>query len=218
MLSPSLILAPLLLSLFISASAVPGQSPLLVHQSSDPSIENARVNAPAVFNAIHSSMRQWGSSLKHNGMSFFPATVPKGTLLYHGTHTPEPVKGMEWLAFEVEHAEMFARPRRGHVPGSRPGGGHGHGPGKGPPPHARMDSRPKSPHGGNVHGDAEDKDEDSHGYLHTYRTSRSLTKLLYIDGMSAGKTSMGTLDSTDYVIRNLSHASTEPNHVSVTKR
>ncbi|KAJ4290997.1 hypothetical protein N0V90_010193 [Kalmusia sp. IMI 367209] len=30
-------------------------------------------------------MRQWGSSLNHNGMSFFMATVPTGTQLYHGT-------------------------------------------------------------------------------------------------------------------------------------
>ncbi|KAJ8061319.1 hypothetical protein OCU04_010382 [Sclerotinia nivalis] len=211
MLSPSLILAPLLLPLSISASAVSDQSPLLLQLSDGPSIENARANAHEIFNAIHSSMRQWGSSLKHNGMSFFPAVVPKGTLFYHGTHTPEPVEGMEWLAFEIEHAEVFARPRRGHGPG-------GHGPGKGPgghppgpPPHTRIDDRPKSKHDENIY-DPEDKDEVSHGYLHTYRTSKPLTKLLYIDGMSAGKTSMGTLDSTDYVIRNLTPTPKESNN------
>src|SRR3954451_7330658 len=69
-------------------------------------------NTNHIFNAIHSSMRQWGSSLNHNGMSFFLATVPAGTRLYHGGSTRDPVIGPEWLAFEAEHALMFARPRR----------------------------------------------------------------------------------------------------------
>jgi len=43
------------------------------------------------------------------------------------------------------------------------------------------------------------------GYLHIYRTTRPLTNLLYIDGMSAGKTSMGTLDTQDLVLRNSSN-------------
>ncbi|QSZ30399.1 hypothetical protein DSL72_004922 [Monilinia vaccinii-corymbosi] len=209
--SRSIILAPFFLPLLlIVTSAVPNQSPLFLQTSDGPSIENARANAPEIFNAIHSSMRQWGSSLKHNGMSFFPATVPKGTLFYHGTHTPEPAKGLEWLAFEIEHAEFFARSKTGHGPGGHgPGEGPG-GPGRGPPPHARMDSHPTSKHGQEIHGTSKDKNEGSHSYLHVYQTSKPLAKLLYIDGMSAAKTSMGTLDSTDYIIRNISHASTEP--------
>ncbi|KAJ3538110.1 hypothetical protein NM208_g6045 [Fusarium decemcellulare] len=53
-------------------------------------------------------MRQWGSSLDHNGMSFFPATIPEGVALYHGTHQAEAITGTQWLAFEIEHAEFFA--------------------------------------------------------------------------------------------------------------
>ncbi|KAF2759297.1 hypothetical protein EJ05DRAFT_437641 [Pseudovirgaria hyperparasitica] len=132
-------------------------------------------NANHIFNAIHSSMRQFGSSLNHNGMSFFLATVPRETRLYHGTNTASPVQGMEWLAFEAEHALMFARPRFGRPP-SR--GGHGD-PHRGPPT--------LSPQ------------HNNHGHLHTYRTKRDL-HLLYIDGMSAAKTSNGTLDSTDHVL------------------
>ncbi|KAI7106040.1 hypothetical protein KC340_g4349 [Hortaea werneckii] len=86
-------------------------------------------NANHIFNAIQSSMRQWGSSLNHNGMSIFLATVPKDVEFYHGTSNPHPINGTQWLAFEPEHALVFAR---GHGP---PGGGDG-GPG-GPP-------RPKS--------------------------------------------------------------------------
>jgi hypothetical protein len=41
-------------------------------------------------------------------MSIFPVTVPEGTLLYHGGIDEKPVEGMEWLAFEIQHAELFA--------------------------------------------------------------------------------------------------------------
>jgi hypothetical protein len=54
-------------------------------------------------------------------MSLFPARIPNNTHLYHGTHTPNAVKGMEWLAFEIEHAEMFARASPGRRPGRKPG-------------------------------------------------------------------------------------------------
>jgi hypothetical protein len=68
-------------------------------------------NANYLFNAIHSSTRQWGSSINHNGMSLFLATVPAGTQLYHGTFKSDLVQGLEWLAFEPEHALVFAQPR-----------------------------------------------------------------------------------------------------------
>ncbi|OCK86140.1 hypothetical protein K432DRAFT_376952 [Lepidopterella palustris CBS 459.81] len=173
-------------------------------------------NANHIFNAIHSSMRQWGSSLNHNGMSFFLATVPVDTLLYHGTPRPDPVTGMEWLAFEPEHSLIFARPRR-PPPGRGPGNGE------------HPDGRPDGPQGG---GDEprdrtpwspsrrpqhqlpklqfsllrdEKKEDDepdwSHGWLHTYKANKDL-RLLYIDGMSAGKTQNGTMDSQDYILLN----------------
>jgi hypothetical protein len=216
-----ILVAPLL---YLTVNALPDQAPLHDDTSHGASVEHARANAPQVFNALHSSMRQWGSSLKHNGMSFFPATVPEGTLLYHGTHKKEPVTGMEWLAFEIEHAEAFARPRRSWPP---PYKGPGKGPGGPPggPPGGHPPERPPYPSGSNGRGpgfgprgkldkdfnnDSEDKNDALHGYLHQYRASRPLSKLLYIDGTSAGKTNMGTLDTTDWIIRNLSSASTLP--------
>ncbi|KAJ0315946.1 hypothetical protein Brms1b_005783 [Colletotrichum noveboracense] len=42
--------------------------------------------------------------------------------------------------------------------------------------------------------------ENMRGYFHTYRANRDL-KLLYIDGMAAGKTDMGTLDTQDFLLR-----------------
>ncbi|KAJ4348379.1 uncharacterized protein N0V89_009753 [Didymosphaeria variabile] len=212
------------------------------------------------------------------------ATVPVGTQLYHGTSKKEEVKGMEWLAFEPEHALVFARPRgppRGKRPGQgdeddhekerqelrgrraaeneddcemrpdpwsrqghahmpappeiqgplhHPPPGHPHGPDnnspptgppRGPPPH--HDSHPPPPppphHGEQstapppVHDDERQRlltdDEPPQnppsrgkGYLHTYIPTRPL-RLLYVDGLSAGKTSNGTLDSQDILLLNM---------------
>ncbi|KAK3306015.1 uncharacterized protein B0T15DRAFT_556643 [Chaetomium strumarium] len=156
-----------------------------------PSEAAARQNAFSIFNAIHSAMRQWGSSLHHNGMSLFLATVPAGVALYHGDSAPDPPPGPEWLAFEIEHAELFAHPRYERPPPPRhrtP-----------PPPGARQhplrlvhieESQSPDPQPG--HG---------YGYLHLYRTTAPL-HLLYLDGTSAGKTAtMGTLDTQDLLLR-----------------
>lgn len=144
-------------------------------------------NANHIFNAVHSAMRQWGSSLNHNGMSFFLATVPKGTQFYHGTSSSEPVNGTEWLAFEPEHAMGFARPRGRGPPGR---GGR-----RGPPPNG--DAPPQRP----LESLADDDDTPKAGYLHTYAAAKDL-RLLYVDGMSAGKSSIGTLDSQDRILYN----------------
>lgn len=167
-----------------------------------PNVETARRRGPEIFNAVHNSMRQWGSSLHHNGMSFYIATVPKGVLLHHGNTSPYSPTEPDWLAYEIEHAENFAHSRRGGPPG------RGHGP---PPPHAGADdgeNEKQSPMKDShrtvelrheQHEEDEDE-EEQHGYLHTYETTRPL-KFLYVDGMGGGKTSMGTLDSQDYLLR-----------------
>jgi hypothetical protein len=177
-----------------SQAQAPLFSPSETLENHGPSLENARANAPHIFNAIHSSMRQWGSSSNHNGMSFFPARIPNNTHLYHGTHTPDAVTGMEWLAFEIERAEMFSHSRRGRPPPGSPGDGR-------PPPPMELDWAETLDEMCSMDGDDPDIMK---GYLHIYRTTRPLTNLLYIDGMSAGKSSMGTLDTQDLVLRNSS--------------
>ncbi|TID24117.1 ADP/ATP carrier protein [Venturia nashicola] len=204
------------------SSANPSPSSLSASDS-DPLARNAF----HIFNAVHSSMRQWGSSLNYNGMSFFPARVPKGTEFYHGRGTNETVTGIEWLAFEPEHAQIFGS----HGPGERPPGGGGRGPpgdGNGPPPKDGRDppgfvpkgngfGSPKDGFGPPKYGkpplhagyqrplDFEKREGESDtqltGYIHTYITSRDL-QFLYIDGMSAGKTANGTLDSQYHGILN----------------
>ena len=171
-------------------------------------------NVYHIFNAIHSSMRQWGSSLNHNGVSFFLATVPEGVLLHHGTYRDDRVEGMEWLAFEPEHAMNFAwRP----VPctndsfdlteadiGSHARSAEGwmrilH-------QHDAIDQKAENVQQV-VLEDNESKPPRRRppfclrpGYLHTYATKMPL-HLLYVDGQSAAKTTKGTLDAEDYILR-----------------
>lgn len=148
------------------------------------SITSARENANDVFNAIHSALRQFGSSIRHNGVSFFPATVPEGTLLYHGSESAEAIESLEWLAFEITHAEMFAR-------------GFPLAP-KGSEARARARDVPLNEEtltrwmgdGGNDY---------MPGYLHIYRTNRPL-KLLYFDGMSAAKCDKGPMELQDILV------------------
>lgn len=83
-------------------SSSPTLSPSDLRISPHDASLNAQKRSSEVFNAVNSALRQWGSSLKHNGMSFIPVSIPANTLLYHGTYTTEPVKGTEWLAFEIE--------------------------------------------------------------------------------------------------------------------
>ncbi|PYH38669.1 uncharacterized protein BO87DRAFT_131117 [Aspergillus neoniger CBS 115656] len=135
-------------------------------------------NANHIFNSIHSSMRQWGSSLQHNGMSLFLASVPAGTQFYHGTSIPDPINGTEWLAFEPEHAMVFARAHMGPHPGEDDDD------------KKRKELRKR---------DEETEEEKSSGWLHTYVAAKDL-RLLYADGMSAGKTHNGTLDFEDRVL------------------
>jgi hypothetical protein len=183
-------------------------------------------NANHVFNAIHSSMRQWGSSYHHNGMSLFPAVVPEGTQLYHGGGEKEPVQGLEWLAFEPEHAINFAIKIEGSERPPKPPPPDA-GPSKGQAPlpmehlssmdgaadrHAFWESvlgHPLSrPARWSVAGDEPDEPRPGRpritpGWLQTYRT-REATPLLYIDGMAAAKSPKGTLDTQDLLLLNTS--------------
>lgn len=158
-----------------------------------PTLDSARENGPQIFNAVHNAMREFGSALEHNGMSLFPAVIPEGVTLYHGAETRDVPKGPEWLAFEIEHAEAFAYGRR--RPGNGSDGEH--------PGHRNLalsiqlqeeDEPPRSP------------PNFIPGYLHVYQAVRPLN-VLYIDGTSAGKTNMGTVDTQDILLTNMTNHS-----------
>ncbi|GKZ36776.1 hypothetical protein AbraIFM66950_007973 [Aspergillus brasiliensis] len=75
-------------------------------------VPDGSTHANHIFNALHNSMKMFGSVMQHNGMSVFIATVPQGTEFYHGTSSAYRINGTEWLAFEPEHAMAFAHPNR----------------------------------------------------------------------------------------------------------
>ncbi|OAA76978.1 hypothetical protein LEL_06662 [Akanthomyces lecanii RCEF 1005] len=204
-------LAVLAAALYTQAAASSGHMVHDEHTSTIlPSSACAIKNAHHIFNQLNNAGRQWGSSLTHNGVGFFPAIVPAGTLLYHGDHTDQPPTNPEWLAFEIEHAELFALSylrssrkvqdgltRNDQTPAQKPvlnnalsfhPGGFGEGSSYGHP--ADSASVPQG---------FPEAYRNIRGYLHTYQASRDL-KVLYLDGMAAAKTTMGTLDSQDLVL------------------
>ncbi|KAI1378389.1 hypothetical protein F4677DRAFT_393824 [Hypoxylon crocopeplum] len=150
-----------------------------------PTLDSARENGPQIFNGLHDAMREFGSALHHNGMSLFPAVIPEGVLLYHGTHTAEVPKSYEWLAFEIEHAEGFSRSRVKR-PNSTDGDQFLH------PLILANDISQKEP-------PRLPPPWDQPGHLHIYQAERPLN-VLYIDGTAAGKTDMGTCDTQDILL------------------
>jgi hypothetical protein len=86
-----------------------------------------------IFNSVNSLLQRWPNALRRNGASCFmrhfrprrllshvkllrtpghsivPATIPKGTILYHGRADPEIPVSPDWLAFDFDHAYLFCR-------------------------------------------------------------------------------------------------------------
>lgn len=140
-----------------------------------------------IFNTVHSSMRQWGSALNHNGLSIFPAVVPQGTLLYHGRNDSESPGGPEWVSFERQHSLQFAALIFSVMPGPvSPGTSDGI------KNTQKILQRP---------GDEDDRRAIYilPGFLHTYTAKHDL-HLLYLDGSAAAKTKRGTLDMSDLLL------------------
>lgn len=190
-----------------------------------PDVKAAHQNAFAIFNSIHSAMRQWGSSLNHNGMSFYLATAPEGSIFYHGDFTPERPEFFEWLAFEVEHAGQFAQswePQNLYIPNTleRPPSDESfaevlrwhqtshHLPLADMPDDPFLDAAPPQRPLSTVKEDDPSKDppkgppdlsRPTRGYFQIYRTNRPLN-LLYIDGQAAAKCWLGPLDSQDLIL------------------
>ena len=162
-------------------------------------VEPVLLRANYIFNEIHNSARQFGSSLNHNGMAFFVATVAAGTEFYHGSGSANRVNEMEWLAFEPEYALVFARP------GSNRMDLHKNRRLKHTEAHMKDFRRKGQEAVSDAEEIAQQKSTDPnskslvHGYLHTYRTKHTL-RLLYIDGASAAKSDKGTLDLQDFIL------------------
>ncbi|CAK7226464.1 hypothetical protein SCUCBS95973_006208 [Sporothrix curviconia] len=180
-------------------------------QAVQPSTEVAAQRGPYIFNAVFDSLRKYGSTVHPNGMSLYLATVPEGVFFHHGNGQNATPTALDWLAYEIEHAEIFARTKFG-APGGGPGGGPGDG-GHRSGMMGEMGGAPHHHHGAPIagkdrsdqialgsSGGVNDDEEEGHGWLHIYRTTRPL-QFLYIDGMSGNKGSDGVIDTQDYLLR-----------------
>ncbi|KAF8262595.1 hypothetical protein EI94DRAFT_1743210 [Lactarius quietus] len=60
-----------------------------------------------IFNSVSGLLQRWPNTFRRNGHSLVPATVPKGTILYHGRTEDQIPKSPDWVAFDFEHAYVF---------------------------------------------------------------------------------------------------------------
>ncbi|KAH9177287.1 hypothetical protein EDB89DRAFT_1533165 [Lactarius sanguifluus] len=63
-----------------------------------------------IFNSVGSLLQRWPNTFRRNGHSLVPATVPKGTILYHGRTDDRIPNEPDWFAFDFEHAYLFCFP------------------------------------------------------------------------------------------------------------
>ncbi|CAK7228321.1 hypothetical protein SEUCBS140593_006875 [Sporothrix eucalyptigena] len=91
-------------------------------QAVQPSTEVAAQRGPYIFNSVFDSLRKYGSTIHPNGMSLYLAMVPEGVFFHHGNGKNATPTALDWLAYEIEHAEMFARNKMGPPGGGGPSG------------------------------------------------------------------------------------------------
>ncbi|CEP59976.1 uncharacterized protein LALA0_S01e00210g [Lachancea lanzarotensis] len=131
-------------------------------------------NSTALFNSVRAALRQAASDIHPVGVSYFPAVIPEGTLMYHAGPTPPTT--FEWLAMDHEFSYSF---------GLRP-------PSYGRKSLKKQGRRPYNPLGGT------DEKPESSAKMLTYRASKDLNRLFYLDGASAAKTeNTGEMDTQE---------------------
>ncbi|KAF8838437.1 hypothetical protein BDN67DRAFT_907364 [Paxillus ammoniavirescens] len=62
-----------------------------------------------VFETVSSLLQRWPNTRMRNGHTMVPGTIPKGTLLYHGTYQNELPSGPDWTATDPEHSIVFCK-------------------------------------------------------------------------------------------------------------
>ncbi|ODV71557.1 uncharacterized protein CYBJADRAFT_169194 [Cyberlindnera jadinii NRRL Y-1542] len=151
-----------------------------------------RENASAIFNTVQGALRNKNAQIEPIGVSFIPAYIPEGTLLYHGNGDGQIPEGPEWIAMDHEFSQNFIADRAGpHI-------GHGH----------RSSTRAAEKgrgHPGRFHGPPRDS-EDKHTSLLTFRVKKPLSRMILLDGSSAAKTETGEMDQ-QYILAGIENVS-----------
>ncbi|SMN18998.1 similar to Saccharomyces cerevisiae YOR389W Putative protein of unknown function [Maudiozyma saulgeensis] len=145
-------------------------------------------NSTTLFNSIYAALRQAGSDIHPIGLSYFAAMIPKGTLMYHAGAKDIPT-GLEWLAMDHEFSYNFGM--HGQRYGRNASSFKHHG-----PPGAGK----KKPTGDNNDGSYAPPEppkglEWDRKHFLTFRATRDLNKLIYLDGASAAKSETGEMDT-----------------------
>ena len=60
-----------------------------------------------LFASVNAWLRSWPTAYALNGRAAVPATVPRGTLLYHVRPSGPVPTGQDWFAFDAEHSALF---------------------------------------------------------------------------------------------------------------
>lgn len=142
------------------------------------------VNSTTLFNSIFAALRQAGSDIHPIGLSYFPAIIPKGTLMYHAGK-PDIPTGLEWLAMDHEFSYNFGVKSAKYGRNASKSQKHGP-PGGFKPPNDNKSGETAAPK----------KDfKDGKNHFLTFKATRDLTKFLYFDGASAAKTESGEMDT-----------------------
>ncbi|KAF8259926.1 hypothetical protein EI94DRAFT_1750096 [Lactarius quietus] len=62
-----------------------------------------------IFNSVSGLLQRWPNTLRRNGHSLVPATIPIGTILYHGRPDPQIPHSPDWLAFDIEQTYLLCQ-------------------------------------------------------------------------------------------------------------
>ncbi|CCE65050.1 hypothetical protein TPHA_0J02300 [Tetrapisispora phaffii CBS 4417] len=149
------------------------------------------VNSTHIFNSIYAVLRQGPADIHPLGVSYFPAVIPKGTLLYRAGKKEVP-GSFEWLAMDHEFSYSFGSRYssygrkslkiRSRKPSSKTGAGAGLGAGNSP-------TGGPSPNGPSALKAAT--------HMMTFRATRDMNKFIYLDGASAAKSTTGEMDTQE---------------------
>ena len=145
------------------------------------------INSTTLFNSIYAALRQASSDIHPIGLSYFPAMIPEGTLMYHSGKADIPT-GLEWLAMDHEFSYNFAM--HGQKYGRNASNFKFHGPPGDDEKKSEAEYRGSPSPSGRPKGFSFDR-----SHFLTFRATRDLNKLLYLDGASAAKTESGEMDT-----------------------
>ncbi|TFK26769.1 hypothetical protein FA15DRAFT_686237 [Coprinopsis marcescibilis] len=72
-------------------------------------LSSSNTTSNFIFDGVSSLLQEWGNTHYRSGHNIVPATMPTGTLLYHGTYRNVTPTTPEWVALDPELSYMFCR-------------------------------------------------------------------------------------------------------------